>query len=380
MIRCIIILNVLGLGMATMYCNTASGSINSACSTPTTGYTCTALTQNGDGCYANTKDVGTVACLTNGGNWYCYNVMIPCTNSWNANARTSMCNGNCATQYPGVSSGIKSNPGDCLCKAGYGSSNGYASSGCNQCGIGYYSGEGQSCQSCTYGTASDGKIKNPSGTPGHTTDACEWICNIGFYLNSGACSGCIPGQYSSITASTSCLNCLAGTYQPLSKQTSCIACNPAGSYDSNLNTGGYSKVDGANICSNCEIYSSDMCTAGYQYYKPCTSKTVGGCIDCTYSSKNGAAKCPTGKFLYNSCDTTDYHVVDSSCSPCPTGTYSSISSLATQCTACATGTYTSATGTITCQACTNTPGTYLAYKPWSTTAISATCPTWCIPG
>ena len=132
---------------------------------------------------------------------------------------------------------------DCLCSAGWESSDGGTSS-CVQCESGKYSSVLSTCTECL-----DGSVAPVSGS-----SACD-LCVAGKYsMNAQVCYDCQPGSYNNVSGSYRCYECPSGKVSTQVASTVCEECVP----------GKYAPI-GTSSCVDCEsgkfsnMYASTTC-------------------------------------------------------------------------------------------------------------------------
>ena len=205
------------------------------------------------------------------------------------------------------------------CDAGYfGSDMGMTTSSCSgPCVAGYFCAAGSTlatAQVCPAG------YYCPGASPSGTANPCPagWFCAAGSAVVSAA-NQCSPGQYS-VDGAAACVPCPGGFYGNATALPSplCSGQCPAGYYCPVATVVPRS-------CGNASVYCSQgslapvVVTPGYY--------TTGGATSATQTQQN---ECPSG-----------YYCTAGVASPCPAGTYRSITRAATvaDCAACTAGYY-----------------------------------------
>ena len=167
-------------------------------------------------------------------------------------------------------------------------------------------------------TCNASKVANSTNATCSETGICKaTACQVGYYLNNGACVPCSAGTYKDeANGMTSCKVCAANTYS-VAGATSCTNCED-----------GFYSTPGSAYCSK-GCASDANCS-------PVTGTETMACIEhvCV------ATQCKAG-----------YYLAANSCVECPAGTYSNIG--ATACTLCLAGTYNSSTASASEEACTS---------------------------
>ncbi|EKX32255.1 hypothetical protein GUITHDRAFT_156388, partial [Guillardia theta CCMP2712] len=187
------------------------------------------------------------------------------------------------------------------------------------CEMGFYLDKGTSPYNWVCKQCPSNSYSNMRGAP--NVSSCK--CNAGYAGTDGTCDACAAGKYSSVYGLTACLSCTAGTnFSSATGATTCTACNttcPAGSYKS----------------GDCTASQNLQCATCSSYLTYSTS----------VSANSGAASsvcvCDAG-YYYNSTSST--------CIACEAGKYKSDKSNAAMCTECNASTYSMA-GQSTCYSC-----------------------------
>jgi hypothetical protein len=265
--------------------------------------------------------------------------------------------GDCSACLKGTFSALPGLSSCAACSTGTFASD-WGSSSCITCMV-CPAGQSSGCGGTLQGACAACPVSSYTATPGatacvacpfrtYTPQASSQICSacpacpIGTYIswpcggqNTGECSTCALGKYSSVPESAQCATCAVGTYA--GSTTACSTCPVcvAGKYIlvacsgalqgncSGCLPGTYSGVAGAYTCTQCasNTYSvSAMATA---------------CVACM--------RCPAGQS--SGCG----GINPGACAICPIGTYAA--SGATACTACEYAKYMSQTGASVCNAC-----------------------------
>lgn len=246
---------------------------------------------------------------------------------------------------------------DCKCYNGY--YRDYELQQCLQCPAGKYGDGNQSCIECPTNTYQDqlGQTSISSCKPcqdysqsqkGSTSrEQCQ--CNQGYQYNQSSCQACSPGSYKTTLGNTLCTPCPLQTYSTgyaAVVSSSCIPCIPNSTtlaQGSNnvyqcLCNPGYYRIT-ASECRSCQAgsYKDSLSNSQCQL---CPSNTYStriaaislvSCTSCPlYShSDQGSTIC--------SCDDGYIRGTELFCSPCPAGTYDSLTS--ESCSECPFATY-----------------------------------------
>ncbi len=176
-------------------------------------------------------------------------------------------------------------------------------------------------------------------------------CPAGKYLNTGACSPCGQGKYSSVpgaNSSSTCKNCSIGKFTYLegaADESKCFSCPPG-------RIGTQAGLSYMTQCIPCDsskgMYSSEPGATDCTYCKP--PFRVVGRVAC-------APPCPPGTQVWTS-----------SCQTCKPGYFSSDGIL---CRKCDSGTYSDATGQSICKNC--APGRYGVTEGLKNATCSGPC-------
>ena len=246
---------------------------------------------------------------------------------------------------------------------------------CKQCYKGSFSNDDKRstpCDECPQGYFQPGNGASLcfACSPGHYQDKegqTECImCLPGFYSIQGMseCGICLPGFYSNEVAMSSCTQCLYGTYQDKPGQWSCMECLP----------GRFGAPTNQAMRKPCE-----ECPSGF-FQEQKSSFMCFPCAPGEYQDKRGQTSCSkcepgmvSGDMNASSCDeckvgqfANNYHTA---CDICGLGRYGQLPGLCVQCNP---GTYQDARGTTSCSACPS--NTYSSGRGQSSRSDCVECP------
>lgn len=197
---------------------------------------------------------------------------------------------------------------------------------CSTCPAGFYSAApgASSCDECPLGTYSPGGLSEciacPRGTIGNASAVMASVDN---------CISCQRGFYMPSSGQSECLECPDGTYSDIEGASSCTQC-PAGYVGNGVIVAPRASLDAA--CQECQIG--------------------------TYTATRGSVALNAQFCTLCESGTYQDEIAQTSCKPCPAGTYGVNvgSSSVADCNACGAGKYAEFTGMSACIDC--APGTY----------------------
>ena len=223
------------------------------------------------------------------------------------------------------------------------------------CAAGYYGDPGGVCTRCEVGSWCSNGVKNtcPDNTSSlvGSDELIDCKCRAGYTgsTDGSACTACDPGQWKSIIGIGSCIRCGVDTYSTTVAATSASTCSicPTKTFS----------VKGSPVLTSCK------CLSGYKALEDGLACTA--CVAGTYKTATGAGLCDEcGVDTYS---TAVAATAVSTCTTCPTNTFSlsksnelvdcsclaghDADSNGLECTACIAGTYKTTTGTGSCEAC-----------------------------
>ncbi|EAR99193.1 GCC2 and GCC3 family protein (macronuclear) [Tetrahymena thermophila SB210] len=213
------------------------------------------------------------------------------------------------------------------------------SSSCDQCGSGSTNNadfSGCSCidsnatqtdskSSCT---CNSGFVGSPKASQSSQSGCTACVAGQEVNIDTGLCSPCAAGRYSSNSANQSCTQCSAGQYASGTGNSSCSSC-----------PSGFSSLDDFSGCKCNDtnaIFANNKCICKQGY---------GGTPNSAKNGSTGCTICPSGQYSDIS--------TQGQCIACPAGTYSSNTGNSS-CTQCSEGQYASGTGNSSCQSCGST--------------------------
>ena len=277
-------------------------------------------------------------------------------------ATLSPCTGTCA---PGLVNHCDFNSNQVCCGAGTFFVDGY-SSACQQCPAGSYGTGTTACTLCTTGTYSIGSGAPCVSCPANSNSfagASSCVANPGYYTNAsgsivlcgtGGSGGVPPLTYSQCTTTGLLTKCGSGTYWiPSQNSSGCTKC-PIGTYGIGNQTsctlcpaGKYANATGAGACAACgsgqtSLAGASACTppsAVGKYYSafansslPCPTGFY--CLGGAWGPQ-ACYQCVLGTFTLTTCNAT----TNTTCAPCPAGSYCSNPAALSLTSACSAGNY-----------------------------------------
>ena len=173
-------------------------------------------------------------------------------------------------------------------------------------------------------------------------------CESGRYnavwnVASSDCNDCAQGKYSGMPGSSACSSCYPGMYQPSTGGTSCINC-PTGSYSVlSYASASCDACPEGRIVDN-EILGCDICPAST--YAPLASEECISCPPGKYSEAEEQASCA----ICSSGRYSNLELGATSCIDCAVGKYASATTNGAEsdCIICAAGYYAGGTGSSAC--------------------------------